>query len=154
MYAENCWAMDWARFCSLFDCFAAAHLLGWFFKALLIRHHGILWTISISWEITEVGPVLSIRFSSICSCSWTTQSFCSTQCSFSAHLIVFSTLHHVLQNELISLNSTTGNDDYHSTINTPHPFITPYHALNTPLCSLPHIVQHTSLCLVHCVIYL
>lgn len=54
-YAVNCSTMDWARFYSLFDCFAAAHLLGWFFKALLIRHHGILWTISITWEITEMA---------------------------------------------------------------------------------------------------
>ena len=36
------------------DIFAFAHLFGWMMKALLIRHYGLLWTISIMWEVTEV----------------------------------------------------------------------------------------------------
>lgn len=36
------------------DVFALAHFLGWTFKAILIRHAGILWCISVMWEITEI----------------------------------------------------------------------------------------------------
>jgi hypothetical protein len=36
------------------DVFAASHFFGWIMKALLVRHYGILWTISVMWEITEV----------------------------------------------------------------------------------------------------
>ncbi|KAJ8321797.1 hypothetical protein KUTeg_000268, partial [Tegillarca granosa] len=54
-YAVNCSNIDAARLWSHLDCFAAAHFLGWALKALLIRHYGILWTISIMWEITEMA---------------------------------------------------------------------------------------------------
>lgn len=37
------------------DVFAYGHFLGWMFKAVLIRHAGILWAISIMWEITEIS---------------------------------------------------------------------------------------------------
>lgn len=36
------------------DCFALAHFLGWTYKGLIIRHSGILWCISVIWEITEM----------------------------------------------------------------------------------------------------
>lgn len=36
------------------DVFAWGHFLGWAFKAILIRHMGILWAISVMWEITEI----------------------------------------------------------------------------------------------------
>lgn len=35
--------------------FAAGHFFGWVIKAVLVRHYGILWTISVMWEITEVA---------------------------------------------------------------------------------------------------
>ena len=35
------------------DEFCTAHFLGWVMKALLVRHYGILWTISLMWEFTE-----------------------------------------------------------------------------------------------------
>jgi phosphatidylserine synthase 1 len=38
------------------DVFAFSHFFGWMMKALLVRHYGILWTISVMWEITEVRP--------------------------------------------------------------------------------------------------
>ncbi len=37
------------------DVFALAHFLGWAMKALLVRHYGLCWTISVTWEITEVA---------------------------------------------------------------------------------------------------
>jgi hypothetical protein len=37
------------------DIFVFGHFWGWAMKALLLRHNGILWYISISWELTEVG---------------------------------------------------------------------------------------------------
>ena len=53
----NCSEITLVRLWSHIDVFAYAHFMGWALKALLIRHYGILWTISIMWEITEVrGP--------------------------------------------------------------------------------------------------
>jgi phosphatidylserine synthase 1 len=37
------------------DVFAVGHYLGWMFKAILIRHMGLLWAISCMWEITEIA---------------------------------------------------------------------------------------------------
>ncbi|XP_060081892.1 phosphatidylserine synthase 1-like, partial [Ylistrum balloti] len=54
-YAANCSEIDLPRIVSHLDCFAMAHFLGWITKAMLIRHYGILWTISIMWEITEMA---------------------------------------------------------------------------------------------------
>lgn len=36
------------------DIFMPAHFVGWVFKAILVRHTGVLWTISIMWECTEL----------------------------------------------------------------------------------------------------
>ena len=53
-YAINCSDITLGRIWGHMDIFAIAHFFGWAMKALLIRHYGILWTISIMWEITEV----------------------------------------------------------------------------------------------------
>ncbi|KAL4218103.1 Phosphatidylserine synthase 2 [Mactra antiquata] len=53
-YAVNCSDITLSRLWSCIDVFAFAHFTGWAMKALLIRHYGILWTISIMWEITEI----------------------------------------------------------------------------------------------------
>ncbi|XP_041360451.1 phosphatidylserine synthase-like [Gigantopelta aegis] len=53
-YAVNCSEITWSRVWSHMDVFAFSHFLGWAMKAILIRHYGILWTISIMWELTEV----------------------------------------------------------------------------------------------------
>ncbi|XP_052086567.1 phosphatidylserine synthase 1-like [Mytilus californianus] len=53
-YAVNCSQIDVARIWSHLDLFAVAHFLGWTLKALLIRHYGILWTISVLWEFSEI----------------------------------------------------------------------------------------------------
>ena len=53
-YAVNCSQIDIGRIWSHLDLFALAHFLGWMLKALLIRHYGILWTISVLWEISEM----------------------------------------------------------------------------------------------------
>lgn len=53
-YAVNCHAITWERILSHFDIFAFSHFWGWGMKALLIRSYGLCWTISITWELTEV----------------------------------------------------------------------------------------------------
>lgn len=50
----NCSHVTLERIWSHIDVFAYGHFLGWMFKAILIRHIGILWAISIMWEITEI----------------------------------------------------------------------------------------------------
>lgn len=54
-YGVNCSDVSFERIWSHVDVFALGHFLGWAFKAVLIRHMGILWAISIMWEITEVA---------------------------------------------------------------------------------------------------
>lgn len=53
-YGVNCSDVSLERIWSHVDVFAASHFFGWIMKALLVRHYGILWTISVMWEITEV----------------------------------------------------------------------------------------------------
>lgn len=51
------------------DVFAFGHFFGWAMKAMLVRHYGICWTISVTWEITEVWPSshsLSVYFLLAC----------------------------------------------------------------------------------------
>ncbi|XP_054732607.1 phosphatidylserine synthase isoform X2 [Anastrepha obliqua] len=53
-YGANCSDLSFERIKSTIDVFAWGHFLGWAFKAVLIRHAGILWAISVMWEITEI----------------------------------------------------------------------------------------------------
>lgn len=53
-YGVNCSDVTIERIKGHLDVFAWGHFLGWAFKAILIRHMGILWAISIMWEITEI----------------------------------------------------------------------------------------------------
>lgn len=53
-YAVNCSVITWERILSHFDIFAFGHFAGWAMKALLIRSYGLCWTISITWELTEL----------------------------------------------------------------------------------------------------
>lgn len=53
-YAVNCSDVTWERLWSHMDVFAFGHFWGWALKALLLRHYGICWTISVTWEVTEV----------------------------------------------------------------------------------------------------
>nr|XP_023999997.1 phosphatidylserine synthase 1 [Salvelinus alpinus] len=53
-YAVNCHVITWERILSHFDIFAFSHFWGWGMKALLIRSYGLCWTISITWELTEL----------------------------------------------------------------------------------------------------
>ena len=53
LYALDC-SFTWDNLYGRMDIFIPAHFLGWIFKAVLIRHHVLLWTISISWECTEL----------------------------------------------------------------------------------------------------
>ncbi|KAG1696137.1 Phosphatidylserine synthase 1 [Nymphon striatum] len=43
------------RVWSHIDVFAFGHFFGWAMKAMLVRHYGICWTISVMWEITEIA---------------------------------------------------------------------------------------------------
>lgn len=56
-YAVNCSDISLARLWEHIDFFAFSHFFGWALKALLIRHYGILWTISVLWELTEAAFV-------------------------------------------------------------------------------------------------
>jgi len=40
------------------DVYVFAHIVGWIMKALLIRHYGLCWVISLGWEFTEVCQVV------------------------------------------------------------------------------------------------
>lgn len=53
-YGVNCSDISVEKIWYHLDVFALAHFLGWMFKAILVRHLGILWAISVMWEITEV----------------------------------------------------------------------------------------------------
>ncbi|KAM8841708.1 phosphatidylserine synthase 1 isoform 1-T2 [Spinachia spinachia] len=53
-YAVNCTVITWERVLSHFDIFAFGHFAGWAVKAVLIRSYGLCWTISITWELTEL----------------------------------------------------------------------------------------------------
>ncbi|XP_057308970.1 phosphatidylserine synthase-like isoform X2 [Hydractinia symbiolongicarpus] len=52
VYAEDCsFQVVWSRL----DIFVVAHFLGWAVKALMLRHAGLLWLLSIMWEFTEIA---------------------------------------------------------------------------------------------------
>ena len=53
-YGVDCWDVTWARLYSHLDWFAFGHYWGWGMKALVIRHYGLLWSVSIMWELTEM----------------------------------------------------------------------------------------------------
>ncbi|CAG2171434.1 unnamed protein product [Oppiella nova] len=53
-YAYNCSDITVERVWQTMDAFAWGHFLGWTMKAMLVRHYGICWTISVTWEITEM----------------------------------------------------------------------------------------------------
>ncbi|PSN46293.1 Phosphatidylserine synthase 1 [Blattella germanica] len=54
-YGVNCSDITIERVWNHLDVFAWGHFLGWTFKAILVRHFGILWAISIMWEFTEIA---------------------------------------------------------------------------------------------------
>lgn len=52
VYAEDCSLhVIWSRI----DVFVVAHFVGWAVKALMLRHAGLLWLLSITWEFTELA---------------------------------------------------------------------------------------------------
>ena len=53
LYAVDC-SFTTENLYSRMDVFIPAHFIGWVFKALLVRHTGVLWTISVMWECTEL----------------------------------------------------------------------------------------------------
>lgn len=53
LYAVDC-SFTRENLYSRLDIFIPAHFVGWVFKALLVRHTGVLWTISVMWECTEL----------------------------------------------------------------------------------------------------
>lgn len=53
-YGADCWDVSLERIWSHLDWFAFGHYWGWGMKALIIRHYGICWSISIMWELTEI----------------------------------------------------------------------------------------------------
>lgn len=83
-YAVNCHVITWERILSHFDIFAFSHFWGWGMKALLIRSYGLCWTISITWELTEVQghtPAECCHHIASC-CNTFSLSACSSSVSF------------------------------------------------------------------------
>ena len=54
-YGQDCWNITAERVWGHLDWFAFGHYWGWGMKALIIRHYGICWSVSIMWELTEVN---------------------------------------------------------------------------------------------------
>lgn len=54
-YGVDCWNLSFENIWAHLDVFVWGHFLGWTMKAVLIRHYGICWTISVTWEITEMA---------------------------------------------------------------------------------------------------
>ncbi|XP_003738004.2 phosphatidylserine synthase 1-like [Galendromus occidentalis] len=54
-YGVDCWNITLENIWSHLDVFVVGHFFGWTMKAVLIRHYGICWTISVTWEITEMA---------------------------------------------------------------------------------------------------
>lgn len=67
-YAVDCWNLSLERLLDGIDEFCTAHFLGWVMKALLVRHYGILWTISLMWEFTEM--IFSHLLPNFAECWW------------------------------------------------------------------------------------
>ena len=53
-YGTNCWDISPSKLYAHLDWFAFGHYWGWGMKALIIRHYGLLWSVSIMWELTEM----------------------------------------------------------------------------------------------------
>jgi len=53
-YGVNCWDISAEKLYGHLDWFAFGHYWGWGMKALVIRHYGLLWSISVMWELTEM----------------------------------------------------------------------------------------------------
>lgn len=53
LYAVDC-SFTVENLYSRVDIFIPAHFVGWVFKTLLVRHTGMLWTMSVLWECTEL----------------------------------------------------------------------------------------------------
>lgn len=53
LYAVDC-SFTVENLYSRMDIFIPAHFVGWVFKAVLVRHTSVLWTISVMWECTEL----------------------------------------------------------------------------------------------------
>ena len=60
-YGADCWdGLDAERLYSHLDVFAFGHFTGWAMKAVIVRHYGICWSISVMWELTEVRASIAI----------------------------------------------------------------------------------------------
>uniref|UniRef100_A0A023GKI8 Phosphatidylserine synthase n=1 Tax=Amblyomma triste TaxID=251400 RepID=A0A023GKI8_AMBTT len=54
-YGVNCSDIHLEKLWAHMDVFAFGHFFGWAMKAMLVRHYGICWAISVTWEITEMA---------------------------------------------------------------------------------------------------
>lgn len=53
-YGTKCWEITATKLYNHLDWFAFGHYWGWGMKALIVRHYGLLWSVSIMWELTEM----------------------------------------------------------------------------------------------------
>ena len=53
IYNDNC-SVSWTNVYRRVDIFVPAHFIGWMFKAIVVRHAVVVWSLSIMWEVTEL----------------------------------------------------------------------------------------------------
>ncbi|MES1914793.1 MAG: hypothetical protein MHM6MM_006824, partial [Cercozoa sp. M6MM] len=58
-YAADC-SFTWEAIRPNLDRFVVAHFLGWVGKALMVRNRLICWTVSITWELIEMGLIYAL----------------------------------------------------------------------------------------------
>ncbi|XP_037072798.1 phosphatidylserine synthase 1-like [Pollicipes pollicipes] len=53
-WSEDCYPVTLDNIWSNMDIYVVSHLLGWSLKATVVRHYGVVWTMSVMWEVTEL----------------------------------------------------------------------------------------------------
>lgn len=66
-YADDC-SLKWTSIYSQLDIFIAAHVVGWYVKALILRDQWICWIISIMFEVLEYS--LQHQLPNFAECWW------------------------------------------------------------------------------------
>eukprot|EP00494_Astrolonche_serrata_P005550 UN05566 len=58
-YVEDC-SLTMETFSDKFDLFILSHFFGLMWKTIVIRNRSFMWTLSILWEIVEIGTTYFI----------------------------------------------------------------------------------------------
>lgn len=66
-YADDC-RLEWSSIYQQLDIFIAAHVLGWYAKALILRDHWLCWIVSVMFEVMEYS--LQHQLPNFAECWW------------------------------------------------------------------------------------